>query len=1181
MVAGVAPAPALGMFWLGTIYVLSGACALIYEVIWVRLLKLILGNTVYAASVVVSVFLGGLALGAYLMGRRAGRFKNPVRTYAVIEILVAVAAALIPLILKACDAVYVGFFLHVSQSPAMLTVLQVLLCGVILLVPTILMGSTLPLLSRHVMAAGGAMGRHVGRLYALNTFGAALGTFLAGFVLLRTMGVWGAIAFAVVVNVLVALAAMRLAILVPDRSEEPAAPQGGAAASGSNGDGWWRAGGIVLVGAFISGFVSIGYELAWMRSVIFLLGADTYVFAAVLTAYLVGNMLGAWVASRISHRLRSNAAGFGVTLALLGISGLLYVPSLIGWTKTFMRWIDPLSQGFATTGLIPVSVLIPLAHATALFLVPSFLMGLGFPMALEAFFAHRRDAAGTASRIYSVNTLGAVASGLITAFLLLPWLGVQGCVALLGTAGLAFGAVMIWMFAAGQRFRLIAPALLAATGILSFVWVPRDLFRREFIRYSTTDLVDVVEGVTTTVSVHREKNGDKWLCTSGIQVAGDQLQCVQRMLGHLGILLHPDAQDVLTVGFGTGETTYCLSKHNPARLDCVEISPELAAMSLKHFSHRNLGQRLGDRVNMTFMDAKNYLHLTSNKYDLIMTDSISPKAFADNASLYTKEYFESARSHLKPGGMVVCWTPFNMPPSCFKSVLGTFVESFPYSSVWYPVMWKDHFVLLVGTEGPQVFAPARIASKMAANPMVRESVNGIRLFDAEDVLACYIGDGADIRGAIGTYGMNSDYRPFVEFSPDPFLEEKPKWQLFLAFAEAARKNGIMKYLDLGGMTEDARKRYAADLRTRFISDTLMIRTDMAADTNVDPAEITRIKADLTNYLERHVKYTGGYLVRGALSAALGQNREAVDDMGRVLETDPDNGFALNIRGEAYMRMGENEKALADLEKAVEKHPSFPLARFNLAMLQAKLGRRAEAMMHLDRVVQMEPANPSGYAKRATAFAAQGDNEKALEDFNMAVKLGNALPWILAERGKFLAGCGKYEQALDDLTRAVVQDPTGAEWLDYRGCIYFSLGKFDQAVADFSAAIRLDPRRTSVYVNRGLALAEKKDFDRSLADYSKAAELDTENPLIFYNKGVAMFRKGDYAKAVEDFGTAIKLNPHAGAAFAARASCYARMGQFDLAAKDIAVSDSLKAAVDEQLRKLVAEQAGGSADRRKP
>jgi len=1023
------------MAFLTGVYFLSGACSLIDEVVWVRLLKLVLGNTVYATAVVVSVFLGGLALGALVMGRWAGRVRRPLRLYAAMEAMVAASALALPWALRRVDAAYVWLYRTYSPPPSALLAVQVAASGVLLLAPTMLMGGTLPLLASYVASRRDALGHSVGRLYAANTLGAAAGTFLAGFVLIRTVGVMGTLYVAAALNVLVALAAgalSRASASRADAAEVEPAPAAAAPDIPAPPGRPERPGRRVLLGAFFAaGFVGIGYELIWMRSIVHVLGADTYVFSAVLTVYLLGHMLGAGVGSRLARRVRRPEIAFAAVLTGLGLAGVAYLPWLLAWSA---RLFPALAPSLARAGEARpqiVALAVPLIHAAACFFVPAVISGLGFPLALQAWH-RRRDPGGATGKVYGANTLGAVAGGLATGFVLIPLAGVQGSITILGVCGLAAGAA-IWLRARpGGRLAwgVLAPA--GVLGVALAVATPADLFRRRFVTYPDSTLLDVAEGVTATVSVHRQADGNRWLCASGMQIAGDGARSVQRTLGHFGMLLNARARTVLSVGFGSGETTACLARHDPRRIDCVEISPEVVALALKHFGHINLGDRLADRVNVTIMDAKNYLHLTDRTYDLIVTDSISPRLFAPNASLYTAEYFRSAADHLNDGGIVTCWLPFcDLPEACFDSILGTFMGVFPHVTMWFPTTRPDHFVLLAGSRRPQHLSVQHVRRTLA-NDAVGRSLAGIGIRSAQDFLRCYVGDENDLVRYLRAYTPNSDLRPFVEFSTDRPLTDATKWRFLLRLLAAARRPSAGEHLNLAGVAPEEQRRFRDDYRLLYRITTHTLRTQIAhealrvAGPSAALARLAEralasdgaggLMASLSEYLARHDDYADGFALRATLHMARSDHAAAIADLDRVIALAPANALALSKRGLSHAAAGQFGRAIADYDRALELEPTYVRVLNNRGAAYCGRGQHRRGLADFDALLRAEPANADARYNRATALVMLGEHAAAIAAYARALTGGPRDVEVYLGRAVAYYRAGRYAEAWRDVRR---------------------------------------------------------------------------------------------------------------------------------------------------------------------
>ncbi len=1009
-----------GIKWVMLIYFCSGVCSLIDEVVWVRLLKLTLGNTVYASSIVVSVFMGGLALGALVMGRYADGIRRRLRLYAWLEVVATISAMSMPWFLHLVGAIYKWFFVRFEPAPATLLFLQVVISTVVLLVPSTVMGSTLPLLGRYVTGLGSRVGRLVGRLYALNMLGAAAGCFLAGFVLIRLVGVMGTLYVAAGINMLVAFGGWMLSRLHESGSavatDKTAVQQPAASAEqAANGRRY-----LLMLAFFTSGLVSIGYELVWMRSIVFLLRGFTYVFSGVLTIYLLGNVVGAWIGSRLSKRLKRPAAGFGVSLTCLGALGILYIPCLSMWHT---RVVPNITRLFGTAlGVAEVKAMIwPLFHTTFLFFLPAVTMGIGFPLALQAWSNYRHKVGRTTGTVYGVNTIGAVLGGLVTGFLLIPLMGVQLSITVLGLAGILLGAVMVQAFAQTLTITRRVSHLAAAAGLTVIaIVIPSDIFSSRLVaaQMPESQLLSVKEGVTTTVSVHRELGAKTLiLATSGMTVAGDHLRGVQKMLGHLGILLKNDTEEVLSVGFGAGETSLCMSLHNLKRIDTVEIAPELVEVALEFFRHINLGEKLDEKVNMIYMDAKNYINLTERNYDLIVNDCTDPKMVADNASLFTKEYFQAGLEHLKPGGIFASYLPIrSIPVSCIESIMGTFAEVFPHVTIWFPTTAPSghDFFYLAGTREPQLFLPKYIDDKLKQDG-IGESVKKLNFHNSHYVLSCYMGDKKDLKQYLREFELNSDFSPYIEFSTDlnESLSKKKQW--FSAFiAKVRRYEGIFEHVDWSGFSQDERQRWTQEYALFYKASGYLLASRM------EPRVITRLWHNFNGLkiMPQHaslIEQEDDDLLTypSALNAGLFNPEHLMREVNDILRREPGFGPAWLIKSWLLQQRNDRLGALNAAEKAVQCSPNTAAAHENAGRLLLEDGQVDKAIEHFTAAVRLMPEQASFHFGLGVALAENSQPEQAIPQLREGLRLEPENAKIREILGNLLARQVQEDKAVAD------------------------------------------------------------------------------------------------------------------------------------------------------------------------
>jgi len=1010
------------------IYFFSGACSLIDEVVWVRLLKLTLGNTVYASSIVVSVFMGGLALGALIMGRYADRVRRQLRLYAALEALVTASALLLPWMLQLANAIYRWFFVRFHPSPAGLMVVQLIVSAAILLVPSMLMGSTLPLLGRYVTALRDRVGRLVGRLYALNTFGATLGCFLAGFVLIRMVGVMGTLYVAAGLNLLVALGGWVLSRRggtarpsPPEEQSEPGAPRVSRRERTSRR--------VLVLAFFVSGLVSIGYELIWMRSAAFLLGGFTYVFSGVLTVYLLGNVLGAWIGSRLSRRLARPAVAFGISLSCLGLLGVLYLPWFTAWFLKLEPLVKPLLSGSLGAAGIRKAAM-PLFHSTVLFFLPAVTMGIGFPLALQAWSNFRHEVGRTTGTVYGANTIGAVLGGVVSGFVLIPLMGVQLSITLLGLLAVWLGWVMVQLFAAkGHAVLRLAHAAAGVALTIAAVVIPTSLFRQDVVGTHPGEVLAVREGVTATVAVHRKPDGKLLMSVDNVPMAGDDIhRSAQKMLGHLGILLHRNPREVLSVGFGSGETAECLARHGLDRIDCVEIAPEVVDVALEFFGHINLGDRLDREVNMMYMDAKSYLRLTDRRYDVIINDSDEHSTSA-SAPLFTREHFAGALSRLKAGGLFV--TKLHLqghPKSNFDSILATFLDVYPHVTVWFPTTKPFIFLYLVGSRERQVFSPARIDGELAKDA-VQAGVEYLNFHDSSDVLSCYVGDANDIGRYLKGGRINSDYAPYIEFNLDSRKLVQKRY--FVKLMGTLRRGSVFNHIDWTGLSARQRAKWRTDHQSLYAASSFALL-----------AHGTRAFLQRLQYCFHGLRYAPAHAailemqdkslsgVRRALDTHVVSPERVIADMNTLLRKQPQMGAASLVKSWALQKRNDLSGAFEAATAAARDAPRTAATRANLGAILLRVGRADAAVEHFEQALKINPEDVYSLERLAWCLATcpKGtvrNGARAVELARRAVQAGGYNE--AGVQDTLAAACaeaGRFDEAVAAATKALgLAEPT--------------------------------------------------------------------------------------------------------------------------------------------------------------
>ena len=919
------------------IYFFSGACSLIDEVIWARLIKLIIGNTVYASSVVVSVFMAGLATGAIIMGRFCDRIKRSLRIYALIELFITFTVFLSPWALRIVSSFYVWFWQTYYPSRGFSILVQAILSGVVIFIPTVLMGSTLPLLARFISTTVEDSGRLIGRLYAVNTLGAALGCFMAGFVLIRAIGVNWTLRTSVIANLIVACGGYflyRMSLdyskqkrLVPEKQSEKIRMRAFSHAGLRP----------LAVAFFLSGLVCIGYELFWMRSIVFSVGSYTYVFSAVLTIYLIGNVVGTILGAHAVRHTSEPGKIYAVIFTALGLCGVLYVPWLhfCNFTLFSPEWTR-LMRLYQFGGIL--RMLKPLLQCAVFFLIPSIIMGFGFPFMIQAWVNRARKIGMSTGFAYSLNTWGAVTGGILTGFIVIPALGVQAGIASFGLI-VMWVAGWLWFYFSRERHQgwLLSGIFLITTVCMAVLvnLIPQDLFTRSVALCSIEPhykVLAVKEGINTTVSVHQSPEGDLYLYTANCMVAGTApfYRADQKMLGHLPVMLNAQADSVLTVGFGTGESSICLLKHNIHTVDAAEIAPEVVDMAIKFFAHLNKGESIRDDVNIIYMDARNYLTLTKKKYDVIVNDCSSIRGFAENSSLYTQDYFQRAMKRLTDNGMFMSWIN-NYSTEGFQvvnSLLGTMLEVFPYVTLWYTIPEPAEFFLIVGSLRPQYFSIQHM-EKEFNNPLVAESLRKVNIHSVTDILSCYVADERDIKKFLKNYHVNTDDKPYIEFSTEPSFEG---YAASREFYKTVRSHSLHQHLDWTGIPQLRKQEYLkryADLLE--ISDYIL--NAQTSSTTYEKLEyaLRGLKKMPANQTLLKIKYSYEQkvflrAVQGIAENRLGGVASLAD---HFLELDPHSHYWWVLRSQVYFQQNNMKEAINAANQALQLAPNDPITRYNL------------------------------------------------------------------------------------------------------------------------------------------------------------------------------------------------------------------------------------------------------------
>ena len=727
-----------------SLFFLSGVAGLMYQVLWLRLLSLVFGVTVYAASTVLASFMGGLALGSWLAGRVAGRVGIPVRAFAVIEILIGLSALATPLALEAATGIYIAIHEASPGSWPLLTLARFLCSFLVLLVPTMLMGATLPLLSASGLVRGPRFGSSVSLLYALNAAGGLTGVMLTGYLLIGAIGIQRTFLIGAALNLVVGLVAFALArqstTATPPVVTEAETP--GPALGGPSPESDLRL--LVLAVMAVSGLASLALEIVWFRILVQFLPATSYAFTTMLATVLGGIAVGSLWAARM---LRHNRDWIWRLALIQIVTSVAVMASLIALAWSY-------GAGWRTSGLVQASILAILPAAVC--------MGLGFPIGIRLWTLQQQaqdpgqaEVARRVSVLYSVNVVGAIIGSVAAGFVLVPMLGSRR--ALIALAGLYVLSGVALVVAHVSRPRAVITIVAAASLFILGANVVPDPFDATLRRRHGPDeqIIWREEGVQTSVSVTSGPDGARTLYLDGLHQANDTVEMVRlhRLIGVLPMALHPNPHRALVIGLGGGATPGAVSQHAGTMVDVVELS-DTVVTGTSFFNHVNYDVLTRPNVTLRVDDGRNFLLLTPRRFNVVTADLIQPH-HAGAGNLYSKEYFTLVRRVLEDDGLVLQWIG-HRGEAQYKLIMRTFVAVFPEATLWLDGN------LLVGATRPLQIEPGIIERK-------REAASTLRVFDdvglasTATLLSWYTAGPQEMARFLGTGLVLSDNRPLVEY----------------------------------------------------------------------------------------------------------------------------------------------------------------------------------------------------------------------------------------------------------------------------------------------------------------------------------------------------------------------------------------------------------------------------------
>jgi predicted membrane-bound spermidine synthase len=754
------------------LFLFSGIAGLIYEVVWAKHLALFLGNTTQAHTIVLATFMGGLALGYYLFGKIADKGGSALSLYGWMEMGIGLSGLLFVPLLGWFGSTYISMVTHFGLDSVLAAAFKFLLSILLLLLPTILMGGTLPVLSRFVVRSLGQVESEVGRLYFLNSFGAVGGSLLAGLVLIPRFGLNLSITVAVALSLLVGL--MALALRSWDKSErETRASQTTVDNSIRNLYTPWQIR-IAIMGVALSGGAALIYEIAWIRLLSLVLGSSTFSFSLMLAAFIAGIALGSFIVSkkwvlRFEPYHLFALAELGVALSIL-LTLPLYerLPFYFAvLANLFVRapetfWLYELTQFFI---------------CFLLMLLPTLFLGMTLPLVSQVAARSLKRLGENIGNVFAANTAGTLIGAVAAGLLLLPLLGIKGLIEVGILINLIVGAFALWV---GPGLTLKKKALTLGTSFGLFViyfflfpaWDQNILssgtFRlrgfyagvtyADFKKGWKDEILYYKDGANMTVAVSKGKDSQIILKLNGKPDASSQGDLpTQILLGQIPLLLKPDARSVLVIGLGSGITAGSVLRHPVERVDLVEISPEVVEGS-RFFSPHNHDALKDPRLKLHIEDGKTFLKVTPQHYSVIISEPSNPW-IAGIGNLFSVEFYQDVRKRLEPSGLVVQWFhTYEMTDETLRLLLRTFTASFEHVTLWSPVATD---LLLIGSKAP-LSTDFKKSLARFEDTKVRGELKRLGIKSFSTILSLQVASDEGVRTAVGRGRVNEDLFPVLE-----------------------------------------------------------------------------------------------------------------------------------------------------------------------------------------------------------------------------------------------------------------------------------------------------------------------------------------------------------------------------------------------------------------------------------
>ncbi len=1080
MAGGIKPDKGMGRVIL-ILFFLSGFCMMIYLMAWMQGLRHFLGPPLLLIIGVLTIFLGGLAIGSNFTGHFIDNRPDPLKIYGLLEGALGIYSLILPLLIHWAAPIYKVIYQNIRSSFHISLLLRYLLCTLILLIPSILIGAVWPVIGRLLVQEIENPGRAMGRIYGINILGGSIGILAAGFVLLPHFGADSTIYFSACIDLIICISSLLLYKSIQSRrivTEGPSTEKTNIRSIYTEGNRHGMIRRILLIGYGLSGLAAMTYQFIWLRVLAVFLDSYFPAISMILSAFLLGLALGSLCLAGLIDKRKDPLLLLGIIEMIVGLSFLGIIPLLI----RYPIFTAPLITGFAGSFLLPR--LIGFTLLFFIMFIPALLLGLSFPLACKILSDKIRVIGKSVSSVFSASASGCLLGTLSGGILLIIWPGIKRGSLVPVWSYIFIGYVFLLLSCYLSKKTKIAIFILIAGSFVIFsrfipVW-EMPLFREDPYLYSyhkvgyqiengadhnmievsskkKEELLFSKEGIINVVSVIKAKEDISMQVNGRLECSTKKDLTAKVLAGHIPLLLHGQPKDILLIGIGSGITLGSIEHYPLREMECVEISKGMIEGS-EYFNEFNNNALKDSRLRMIIEDAGHYLMFTDKKYDVIISQPLNawPGAITD---FFTSEFFRLSRQRLEPGGIAAIILPFrDIKGEVFRSTLVKWHKVFPFMNLWETNLGTDY--LMIGSN-ERLKWDYPLIKKLLDKTEIASDLARVNIKDPPlELLTFY---------SMNNQGLTSTCLPGRIF-PD-YDTQKAFFALRLTYGDT------IEY-----PLEDIQQN-----RGKGLNDLL---TNLQG---LDESEIKNIKEKIHKAIEARRLLTKAYI-----HLIKNESRDKVlEGLKEALRINPDDSKAIELYSYILFASAAdyNEKrrfdlALWTLLELIRIMPDNIEAHYLLGKTYYNMGLIDQAVKEYEKVIEAKPDDEEVHCQLGIAYLNSGWIDLSISLFNRAIRI----------------------------------NPDYADPHLYLGVAYFKKDILDDAIEEYKNAIVLGPDNADAHYNLGITYLKIGMIDEAISEWQEVIRIRPDDVNSRYNLAMAYYNHGDIDQSINQLEVAIKYKP---------------------------------------------------------